>query len=350
MSRFLSDRFAGMEPYVPGEQPQNRQYVKLNTNESPFPPAPGVLDAISHAEAERLNLYPDPDTRIAADEIAAYFGVKRENVLLGNGSDELLSFCFQAFCDEKTHACFADITYGFYEVFARVLCVPSRVIPLDDGLRIRPSDYLSANGTVFLANPNAPTGIALPLSGVERILQNNMDHVVIVDEAYAAFGTESAAALIDRYPNLLVVMTMSKSHALAGLRIGLALGQPQLIDALTRIKDSFNSYPVDMLAQHVGAAALLDTAYYDSISRRIMATRERTTRRLQALGFDVLPSSSNFLFASKPGLSAAQLKSHLEQHRIYVRHFNLPRTSEYLRITIGTDEQMDALLRCIGEL
>ena len=346
MKKYWSRLAQGLVPYVPGEQPQDRKYIKLNTNENPYPPSPAALDALARFDGTRLRLYPRPDGGPLRTAAAQVFGLPESHVFCGNGSDEVLGLAFDAFFDGDI--LFPDITYSFYPVWAAYYGISYSTVPLGDDFTI-PVESMVSPGGIVLANPNAPTGIALPLSDVERILQNNTERVVIVDEAYAAFGTESATSLISRYPNLLVVMTMSKSHSLAGLRVGLALGQPHLIDALTRIKDSFNSYPLDMLAQYVGAAALLDSAYYDSISRRIMATRERTTRGLVALGFDVLPSSSNFLFASKPGFSAAQLKSHLEQHSIYVRHFNLPRISEYLRISIGTDEQMDALLRCISE-
>ncbi len=346
MQRYLSQKARGITPYTAGAQPQGTDIIKLNTNENPYPPSPAALDALARFDGSRLRLYPRPDGGPLRAASATVFNLPESHVFCGNGSDEVLGLAFDAFFDGDI--LFPDITYSFYPVWAAYYGISYTTVPLNEDFTV-PVDSMVSPGGIVLANPNAPTGIALPLSGVERILQNNTKRVVIVDEAYAAFGTESAVSLISRYPNLLVVMTMSKSHSLAGLRVGLALGQPHLIDALTRIKDSFNSYPLDMLAQHVGAAALLDTAYYDSIARKIIATRERTARGLQVLGFDVLPSSSNFLFASKPGFSAAQLKSHLEQHRIYVRHFNLPRISEYLRISIGTDEQMDALLRCIDE-
>lgn len=346
MQRYLSQKARGITPYTAGAQPQGTDIIKLNTNENPYPPSPAALDALARFDGLRLRLYPRPDGGPLRAAAAQVFGLPESHVFCGNGSDEVLGFAFDAFFDGDI--LFPDITYSFYPVWAAYYGISYATVPLNNDFTVPVKQMVSSGGLV-LANPNAPTGIALPLSDVERILQNNSERVVIVDEAYAAFGTESAASLIGRYSNLLVVMTLSKSHALAGLRVGIALGQPHLIDALTCIKDSFNSYPVDMLAQHVGAAALLDAAYYDSISRKIIATRERTARGLEALGFDVLPSSSNFLFVSKPGTSAAQLKSHLEQNRIYVRHFNLPRIFEYLRISIGTDEQMDALLRCIGE-
>lgn len=346
MQSYLSKKARGITPYTAGAQPQGTDIIKLNTNENPYPPSPAALDALARFDGTRLRLYPRPDGGPLRAAAAKVFGLPESHVFCGNGSDEVLGLAFDAFFDSDI--LFPDITYSFYPVWAAYYGISYSIVPLRDDFTV-PVDEMVSKGGIVLANPNAPTGIALPLTDVERILQNNSGHVVIVDEAYAAFGTESAAALIDRYPNLLVVMTMSKSHALAGLRVGLALGQPHLIDGLTRIKDSFNSYPVDMLAQHVGAAALLDTQYTEAAGQKIIASRERTARELVSLGFTVLPSSANFLFVSKPGVSAAQLKNHLERSRIYVRHFGLPRISEYLRITIGTDAQMTELLRCIGE-
>ncbi len=350
MSRYLSSRFAGMAPYVPGEQPQDKQYVKLNTNESPFPPAPGVLDAISRAEAQRLNLYPDPDTRTAADNIAAYYGVKRENVLLGNGSDELLSFCFQAFCDAETPACFADITYGFYEVFARVLCMPSHILPLDDELRIRPSDYMPANGTIFIANPNAPTGQALPLSDIEAILGSNPDNVVIVDEAYVDFGAQSAISLIGRYQNLVVIQTMSKSRNLAGARLGFALADAALITDLNSMKFSFNPYNINRLSLLAAEAAIRDTDYFKSCTDEIKRVRAFTTGELTQRGFTVLPSFANFVFAKPNRIEGGAYYHALKQKGLLVRHFEKPRIRDYVRISIGTEEQMLSLLRATDEI
>ncbi len=350
MSRFLSARFADMRPYTPGEQPQNREYIKLNTNESPFPPAPGVLDAISRAETERLNLYSDPDTRAASDAIAAHFGVKRENVLLGNGSDELLSFSFQAFCDSKTPAVFADITYGFYEVFARVLCVPVRILPLNEALQIEPRDYLNAGGTIFIANPNAPTGQALPLREIKTILRGNLNHVVIVDEAYVDFGGESAASLINRYDNLVVIQTMSKSRNLAGARLGFALANAALIADLNTMKFSFNPYNVNRLSLLAAEAAIRDTAYWERCTNEIRRVREYTVYELTKRGFTVLPSAANFVFAKANRMSGGAYYKALKEKGVLVRHFEKPRISDYVRISIGTQEQMQALLRATDEI
>jgi len=346
LQRYLSRKARGITPYQAGEQPQGSGIIKLNTNENPYPPSPATLDALERFDGARLRLYPPPDGGKLRAAAAQAFGLPESHVFCGNGSDEVLSFAFSAFFDDDI--VFPDITYSFFPVWAAYYGIRHTTVPLCDDFTV-PADRMTGSGGVVIANPNAPTGIALPLSGIEHILKLNPDRVVIVDEAYAAFGAQSAVPLIPHYPNLLVTKTLSKSHALAGLRVGIALGQPHLIEGLERIRDSFNSYPVDMLAQHVGAAALLDADYYDAIARRIISTRENTAHALAMLGFSVLPSSANFLFATLPGVSALQLKAHLEKNHIYVRHFNQPRISDYLRITIGTDEQMAELLRCIRE-
>ncbi|MHC1772123.1 MAG: histidinol-phosphate transaminase [Flexilinea sp.] len=350
MSRYLSSRFLGIEPYVPGEQPQNRQYIKLNTNESPFPPAPGVFEAISREEIQRLNLYPDPDTRETADIIAGHFGLQRANVLLGNGSDELLSFCFQAFCGADTPACFPDISYGFYKVFARILCIPTHIYPLGNNLNIVPADYCPAEGTVFLANPNAPTGQALALDEIELILKSNPDHVVILDEAYVDFGAESAYSLIDRYDNLIVIQTMSKSRNLAGARIGYALACEELISDLNSMKFSFNPYNLNRLSLLAGAAAIQDTAYFTNCIGKIQEIRAFTVEELEKRGFTVLPSLANFIFAQPERMNGESYYLRLKEKGVLVRHFTQKRITGYVRITIGTKEQMQALLNATDEL
>ena len=345
MAQFLSRKAASITPYEAGEQPQGSGIIKLNTNENPYPPSPKALEVLKSFAGERLRLYPRPDGGSLKSAVAQIYGLTEEHVFCGNGSDEVLGLAFQAFFDGDV--VFPEITYSFYPVWADLYDISYRLIPLNDDFTI-PVDELTGGGVV-LANPNAPTGIALGLGEVERILQNNSEHVVIVDEAYASFGAGSAACLIPKYPNLLIVSTMSKSHALAGLRVAFALGQPHLIQGLVRIKDSFNSYPLDMIAQDAAAAALLDTDYCAAMSEKIMTTRERTTDRLTELGFKVLPSKANFVFASHPGVSAAALKDYLAENKIYVRHFNKPRIYDYLRITIGTDAQMDALVEKAAE-
>lgn len=346
MNDFLSKKAKNIKPYVSGTQPpQGAQIIKLNTNENPYPPSPKTLEAYTSFNAAALKLYPSPDGGPLKAAIATVNGVDSSCVFCGNGSDDVLALAFAAFFDGDI--IFPDITYSFYTVWADLFGITYKTLPLNEDFTI-PVDKLRGNGVV-LANPNAPTGLALGLEQVETVIKQNAGHVVIVDEAYTAFGSQSAVPLIPRYDNLLVVRTMSKSHALAGMRIGYAMGQPHLIDGLERIKDSFNSYPLDAVAQRVGAAALLDEAYYKETTKKIIATRERISAELKALGLTVLPSNTNFLFASKPGVAGAELKAYLERCGIYVRQWNDPRISDFLRISVGTDEQMDILVQKIKE-
>lgn len=349
MSRFFSNRFSGLTPYLPGEQPQDRGYVKLNTNESPFPPSPMVLEALA-AALDTLNLYPDPDTRRSVDAIADKLGLRRENVILANGSDEVLSFCFQAFCDECTPACFADITYGFYPVFADACRVLTRVFPLDDEFRIRPEAYFQAAGTIFIANPNAPTGIALPLSDIRRILDENPDHVVVIDEAYVDFGGESAIGLVPEYNNLVVVQTMSKSRSLAGARIGLAIACEALIRDLNTMKFSFNPYNVNRLSLLAAVAAIRDEGYFRQCVTEICSLRDDTSAALIQRGFTVLPSSANFLFARPNFMSGGEFYKRLKEKGVLVRHFDKPRILDFVRISIGSRPQMNALFTATDDL
>lgn len=350
MSKYLSARFANMCPYVPGEQPQGRQYIKLNTNESPFPPSPKVLDVLSRAEAERLNRYPDPDTRSAAKAIAAYYGVTEREVLLGNGSDEILSFCFQAFCDADTPACYADITYGFYKVFAQIYGVSSIIVPLDQDFQIDPQDYRPAGGTIFIANPNAPTGQAINLDAIESILKANPEHVVVIDEAYVDFGAQSAVPLIHSYENLVVVQTMSKSRSLAGARIGYAIANEALIRDLTAMKFSFNPYNINRLSLLAAEAAIADTDYFAACTKAIEEVRAYTTMELKKRGFTVLPSSANFVFAKPDRMGGEAYYQKLKDKGILVRHFDEERIRDYVRITIGTKNQMQQLFYATDEL
>ena len=350
MSSFLSKRFSGIEAYTPGEQPQDRSYIKLNTNENPFPPSPAVLSALNMEETSKLNLYPDPDTREASAAIGEQFGLRPENIILGNGSDELLAFAFQAFCDSGAPAVYADITYGFYKVFARINCINSRVMPLDDAFRIVPEDYFNAGGTVFIANPNSPTGRAVPLDIIEDIIKNNIGNVVVVDEAYAAFGTRSAVSLINKYDNLIVVHTMSKSKNLAGARIGYAMADSSLIADMNIMKFSFNPYNVSRLSLLAAIAAIKDAAYYEKCVEKIIAVRERTASELITRGFEVLPSKANFLFA-KPGfIGGGGYYLGLKARGVLVRHFSQERIKDYVRITIGSDEQMNGLLSATDDM
>ncbi len=346
MPNYLSKKSQSITPYTAGAQPSVKNIIKLNTNENPYPPSPATLAALAGFDGTLMRLYPRPDGGELRQTIARAYNLDARNVFCGNGSDEVLAFAYEAFFDSDIM--FPDITYSFYTVWADLFDISYTLLPVNDDFTV-PIENLKANGIV-LANPNAPTGIALNLPDIERVLNQNKDYVVIVDEAYAAFGATSAAPLVSSYPNLLIVNTLSKSHCLAGLRVGYALGQQHLIDAMMRIKDSFNSYPVDSLAQKIASAAISDTQYYQSIAQKIIATRERVSQKLTSLGFSVLPSCANFLFASHSALAAKDIKAHLETHGIFVRHFDLPRISNHLRITIGTDEQMDMLLSKVSEL
>jgi histidinol-phosphate aminotransferase len=350
LSRFWSDIVHRLVPYVPGEQPALAHPVKLNTNENPYPPSPRVLDAI-RAElgehSESLRRYPDPVAKNLRAAVAAHHGLRADQVFVGNGSDEVLAHAFLALLKHDKPILFPDITYSFYPTYARLYEVEYRTVPLDEQFQIRVDDYLQPNGGVIFPNPNAPTGHALPLAEIERVVAGNPDSVVIVDEAYVDFGAESAIALIDRYPNLLVVHTTSKSRSLAGMRVGFAFGHADLIDALNRVKDSFNSYPLDRLAQAAGVAAYEDVAYFRSTCGRVIASRTRLNAALEALGFEVVPSAANFVFAKHPKHDAAGIAAKLREKEIFVRHFKLPRIDQHLRISIGTDAECDTLVEAL---
>lgn len=354
MSRYWSDIVHRLVPYVPGEQPALAKPVKLNTNENPYPPSPRVLEAI-RAElgetAESLRRYPDPVAKRLRGAVAAHHGIRADQVFVGNGSDEVLAHAFQALLKHDKPILFPDITYSFYPTYARLYDVEYRTVPLDAQFAIRVDDYLpvngAANGGVIFPNPNAPTGHALPLAEIERLVTANADSVVIVDEAYVDFGAESAIALIDRHPNLLVVHTTSKSRSLAGMRVGFAFGNPDLIDALNRVKDSFNSYPLDRLAQAAATAAYEDAEWLESTRRRVMESRARLTASLEALGFEVVPSAANFVFARHPAHDAASIAAKLREKEIFVRHFNAPRIDQHLRISIGTDDECETLVEAL---
>lgn len=355
MSKYLSGRFKSLAAYVPGEQPQDRSYIKLNTNESPFPPSSAVISALNRTEVRKLNLYPDPEAKAAREALAGRFGLEPENVAVGNGSDELLAFCFQAFCDAGVPAVYADITYGFYSVYARVNCIESRVVPLDDSFNIVASGYFNAGGSVFIANPNSPTGVAAPLSEIEKIIKMNAGNVVVVDEAYEAFNDESAVPLIKNYSNLIVVHTMSKAKNLAGARFGYALADAALISDLNTMKYSFNPYNVNRLSLQAAVAAVKDAAYYDACVEKIIATRGHISSELFKRGFTVLPSGANFIFARPNFISGEDYYLGLRERGILVRHFKQDRISGFVRITIGADDQMrellyatDAMLRING--
>ena len=350
MSRFLSSKLSAVTPYTPGEQPQDQQYIKLNTNESPYPPSPAVLKAVNTAEVEKLRLYSDPACTDLLRTAAEHFGLQPEQIMPGNGSDENLFFALRAFCDESHPLAYADITYGCYGVWCGLMHIPSHIILLKEDFTLAPADYYGLNETIVIANPNAPTGLALPRSAIEGILKANPNNVVIVDEAYVDFGGESCVPLIDQYENLLVVQTFSKSRQLAGARLGLAMGNAALIADLNRVKFSLNPYNINRLTLKAGEAALKDTAYFDKTRSAIVETRSWTKAELEKRGFACLDSRSNFLFASTQRKYGGILYRKLKEKGVLVRHFDAPRIGSWLRITIGTPDQMQALLNALDQI
>ena len=350
MSRFLSPALSAVTPYTPGEQPQDQQYIKLNTNESPYLPSPAVIAAVSEHEVEKLRLYSDPACADLLKAAAAHFGLQPEQIMPGNGSDENLFFALRAFCDADHPLAYADITYGCYGVWCGLMHIPSHIIPLKEDFTLDPKDYYGLNQTIVLANPNAPTGIALPRAEIEGILKANPNNVVIVDEAYVDFGGESCVPLIDQYENLLVVQTFSKSRQLAGARLGLAMGNAKLIADLNRVKFSLNPYNINRLTLKAGQAALEDTAYFEKTRAAIMDTRAWTMQQLTDRGFTVLDSRANFVFASTERINGGVLYKKLKENGILVRHFDAPRIENWLRITIGTPEQMQALMDAVDKI
>ena len=349
MSRFFSKRYASLTPYTPGEQPQDRKYIKLNTNESPFPPSARAIAAAAE-EAGRLQLYSDPECLRLRQALAERYAVKPEQVIVTNGSDEALNFAFMAFCDEEHPAVFADITYGFYPVYAEINHVPYREIPLREDLTIAPEDFYDAKGTIVLANPNAQTGVALPRTAVEEIIRRNAENIVIVDEAYVDFGGESCVELTEKYDNLLVVQTFSKSRSMAGARLGFAIGNEALITDLNTIRYSNNPYNVNRMTLAAGVGILADRTYTEANCRTIVENRAFTEQALQELGFMMPPSSANFLLARHAAVGGETLYRKLKERGILVRHFSKERICESIRITIGTREQMEALVANIREI
>lgn len=351
MSKFLSKEAARLAPYTPGEQPTDAQYIKLNTNESPFPPSPKVIKAISRAELLKLNLYSDPTCGRLVEAIAKRYEVQPENVITGNGSDEILAFAFRAFCGEGKGLAYADITYGFYKSQVALFGLDAKIIPLREDFTLNVDDYMNYPGTIVIANPNAPTGMTVSREDIQRLLEANPDRVVIVDEAYVDFGTESCVPLLYRYDKLLVVQTMSKSRSLAGGRVGFALGSPELISALNRVKYSFNPYNVNRLSIVAGTAAIEDEPYFQTCTEAIRKNREWTVRELEELGFTVLPSKANFIFAKNGKLPGGELYRKLKENGILVRWWaDSGRIEDYVRITIGSLEQMAALVDEIARL
>ena len=349
MSRFFSEKYIDLEPYVPGELPKNKREIKLNTNENPYPPLQEVTDAVAE-ESRKLNLYSDPDSLELRRALADNLEVSEDQLIVTNGSDEILNFAFMAFCDDHIPAVFPDVTYGFYPVFAQINQLPYREIPLKDDLTIDINKFFQVAGTLFIANPNAPTGIALKKSEIEQILQNNTYNVVVVDEAYVDFGAESCLPLVEAYDNLLVTRTFSKSRSLAGARLGVGIAQPELIADLNAVRNSTNPYNVNRLTAAAGIACLKHDDYNMENCRKIIETRSWSERALKDLGFEMTTSRTNFLFARHPDISGDELYKRLKDRGILIRHFKGQRICDYNRITIGTPEQMEKLIEAIKEI
>ncbi|WP_239427660.1 histidinol-phosphate transaminase [Snodgrassella communis] len=350
MSKFWSEKTKCLQPYVPGEQPKLTNLVKLNTNENPFPPSPMVLAAMQEAINDDLRLYPDPNAEKLKQTIADYYGLHKQQVFVGNGSDEVLAHAFAAFFQGKQQLLLPDISYSFYPVYCQLYGVEACYVPLNVHFAINPADYCGARAGVIFPNPNAPTGCILPLTQVEQILRANPDCVVLVDEAYIDFGGESAIRLIDDYPNLLVAQTLSKSRSLAGMRIGLAMGHTDLIEGLERVKNSFNSYPLDRVAQAAAIAAFTDDDYFRITCAKVIENRIWLVAQLQRLEFEVLSSEANFVFARHSRKEAIQIAGFLRQHGVVVRHFQQERISNFLRISVGTQEQQQRLVMVLEQM
>lgn len=349
MSRFFNDKLSKLDAYTPGEQPRDMQYIKLNTNESPYPPSPTVSEAVA-VQADILQLYSDPECKELREKLAKLHNVSIDNILVSNGSDDILNFAFAAFSGTGKTAIFPDITYGFYPVFANLNQTEFRTVALNDDFTITPSDYYNAPGPVFIANPNAPTGIALTLDEIENIVTNNPDNVVVIDEAYVDFGAESCYPLTSKYDNLLVVQTFSKSRSLAGGRLGFAIGSKELIADLTTIKFSTNPYSVNRMTMAAGIAAVEDNDYYMDNCKKVAQTRELTVAELEKIGFAVVPSSANFVFAKHPDYEGEYIYTELKKRGVLVRHFSNPKICDYNRITIGSPEQMTKFIEIIKQV
>jgi histidinol-phosphate aminotransferase len=351
MSKYWSQVVHGLTPYTPGEQPKIANLIKLNTNENPYGPSPKVLEALRAEAADSLRLYPDPNSDRLKQAIAEFHRLTPAHVFVGNGSDEVLAHVFLALLKHEAPLLFPDITYSFYPVYCGLYDIDYQTVPLTQTFEIKVDDYLIANGGIIFPNPNAPTGRVLALSEIRRLLDANTESVVVIDEAYIDFGGESAVTLVSQYPQLLVTHTLSKSRSLAGLRVGYAVGHPDLIDALHRVKDSFNSYPIDRFASAGAVAAMEDVAYFEATRQRVMQSRKRLVTEIHALGFEVLPSGANFIFARHPEKDALALTTALRERSIIVRHFKKPaRIDQFMRITVGTDEECEALIVALKDI
>lgn len=349
MSKFLNEKISKLSAYVPGEQPQDKKYIKLNTNESPFAPSKKAI-SLAKKEIKKVKLYPDPDCTELLREIANYYGVKKEQVIVSNGSDEVLNFAFIAYCDQNNPAIFPDITYGFYKVFAGVNGVPYKEIPLKEDLTIDINDYKEEKGVLFIANPNAPTGIKLSLEEIENLLNFNRERIVVVDEAYVDFGGETAVGLIDKYDNLLVTQTFSKSRSMAGARLGFGIASEKIINDLNTVKYSTNPYNVNRVTARLGIGAIKDDKYFKSNVKKIIENRVYTMVELKKLGFEFTPSSTNFLFAKTDRISGEELYLKLKEKGILIRHFKSERISNYIRITVGNFNQMKRFIEVVKEI
>ena len=351
MSRFLSDRYASLKAYTPGEQPTDQKYIKLNTNESPFPPSPAVISAINGDEVKNLRLYPDPECGVLREGLAKLVGFAKENIFVSNGSDDILNFSFMAFCDgAKCGVAFPEISYGFYKVYADLYGVDAMTVPLAEDFSVRAADYYNVGRTVVIANPNAPTGLMLSVAEIEEIVKSNPNHVVVIDEAYVDFGAESCVGLVHKYENLLVVRTFSKSYSLAGGRLGFAVGSNALIEDLNKIKYSTNPYNINRLTMLAGTAAVEENDYYMQNCRVIEENRAYTTKSLRELGFSVLDSKANFIFAESPEIDGEELYQELKKRGILIRHFSTEKIKNFNRITVGTLDEMKTFVSVTADI
>lgn len=350
MSKYWSEITKNIEPYVCGEQPKDKKYIKLNTNESPYPPSPRVLEAIKNVASSDLRLYPDPDCDELRETIANYYELNKSQVFIGNGSDEVLAFAFLAFFNSNESIIFPEISYSFYPVYAKLYNINYKLAELDDNFSIQVDEFIRENGGVVIPNPNAPTAKYMPIEEIKKVLDYNSDKVVIIDEAYIDFGGTSAVALIKDYPNLLVIQTLSKSRSLAGIRIGFALGGEELIDGLNRIKNSFNSYTIDRVASAAAVEAIKDEDYFRECTSRIINTREKVIVQLEELEFKVIPSKANFIFITHPIYPASELFSKLREKSVLVRYFSKDKIDNYLRVSIGSEEEMEFFIKKVKEI